>query len=508
MKNFLAILGIVIVASGLYGLTLRGMPGNPVEAELKAKWEGNTNPMELSPERGRFAHVIALADHGKYALDQQLADFVYPDVGYWDGRFYSFFAPGLSYMAEPFYDFGKAHQLAQVATFALVSLFAIAALVMLFVVARDVFKMPRWAALASALIFGFGCTSWSYAITLYQHLPTVFFILSSFYAVWRYRQRGRLSWAWGVWVWLAYALAISIDYPNAFFMLPIMVYFVIAAVQVHRNAVKAMLSIRWSLALTSVAFMVVTGLHFYHNQIEFGSWHRISSSLPGYKTVQEDNILASDNSDAQLEAIAQKKAPLSFFSEQRIPRSIWQLLFSTDRGLFFYAPIFALAVIAIATVAGSLTLEMAILLSVVACNLFLYGSWGDPWGGWAYGPRYLIPSMSILSLFIGIWVSRGRTFLKRISVLVLFIYSAAVGLLGALTGNAIPPDVEAVGLNAPDNMIQNIRWMHENFSGSYVYRTYLAQHIPLEHLYLWVLGGLVYLMILLLFVMPLIGHDD
>ena len=63
-------------------------------------------------------------------------------------------------------------------------------------IARQVFRLPLWAALSAVIIFAFGCTAWSYAITLYQHPVTVFFMLSGFYAVWRFSQGGRLGWLW------------------------------------------------------------------------------------------------------------------------------------------------------------------------------------------------------------------------------------------------------------------------------------------------------------------------
>ena len=97
----------------------------------------------------------------------------------------------------------------------------------------------------------------------------------------------------------------------------------------------------------------------------------------------------------------------STFSEMRSgyglnlprPEAIWGLLFSTYRGMFFYAP--ALIVVAFAylltrgprVVRETFSTPLGI-LSV--CYLLLISSYFMWWGGWAYGPRHLIPVAMLL----------------------------------------------------------------------------------------------------------------
>lgn len=79
----------------------------------------------------------------------------------------------------------------------------------------------------------------------------------------------------------------------------------------------------------------------------------------------------------------------------------------------------------------------------MATNLILYASFGDPWGGWEYGPRYLILSMALLAVGLGKFMATARNLWSRIVVLILFIYSAVVNTFAVLTTNQSIPSVES-----------------------------------------------------------------
>ena len=236
-------------SAGLFVATIKGTSGNPSAKEIRTQDQA-TEPFELSPERGRYAHTVALAENGSFSLTQDLADAVYPDVGYVDGRFYSFFAPGISIFAVPFYKLGSYFNLAQVTTFSIISLFALGTMFFLYRIGKDIFNLSIANALLAPVLFAFGSTAWSYATTLYQHHLTTFFIISSFYAVWRYGKKTRLSFLWGAYIWAAYALAFTVDYPNLVLMLPVMVYFFLSSVTFATVKKKLRTSLRPAFLLT------------------------------------------------------------------------------------------------------------------------------------------------------------------------------------------------------------------------------------------------------------------
>ncbi len=512
MKNFFAITFIVILASGLYLFTLRGVPGNPEPGTIKATLEQPPKPFELSPERGRFAHVLSLAETGHYALSQELGEFVYPDVGWRDGKFYSYFAPGISYMALPFYLLGRHYNLSQVFTFGFISLVSILALIFLYLIARNILKMPVWASLLAVIIFAFGSTAWSYAVTLYQHHVTVFFILSSFYAVWKYKHSKSWSFVWGAWVWTSYALALTIDYPNALLLLPVMIYFFVVSIRAEQTETRFRVALRAPFVLSAIFFVIITGLHLYHNQTEFGSWKRVSGSLVGYKEIKAKNWETLPVSEIQKNITTAQKSKdnvAKFFTETQIPNSPGTLLFSKDRGLFFFGPIFLLALLGMYVLTKKINLEIGILFGLVSVNLFLYGSWGDPWGGWSYGTRYLIPSMSVLALFVAYWVSRPRfSLLRKLVAFILFAYSSAVALIGVLTTNAVPPRVEADYLHTGYNYLLNWKFFIDSNSGSFLYNTYFKYGATLPQYAAGLYLVLLLVFVVVVFVLPWLFKDD
>jgi hypothetical protein len=130
-----------ILCAGLYIATLKGAPGNPKNAQEIAGLSTATEAFEQSAERARFSHTFALVENGSFSLSKELADAVYADIGYIDGRYYSYFAPGTALIAAPFYIIGKYFNLAQVFTFYTISLFALGSLFFLYRICKDIFRL-------------------------------------------------------------------------------------------------------------------------------------------------------------------------------------------------------------------------------------------------------------------------------------------------------------------------------------------------------------------------------
>ena len=346
-------------------------------------------------------------------------------------------------------------------------------------------------------------------MTMYQHHVTTFFILSGFYAVWKYSRQRHYSWIWGVGVWLNYGLALLIDYPNGFLMLPVMLYFFLSAWNVYKTDNVVTFSFRVSFLLTSVLFVLVTAWHGYFNYTHFGSPLKVSGSITGYKDIKEKKLLEKKGGQEEIKKISEKKGPVSFFKEENVINGMNTLLFSSDRGLLFYSPIFFLAFLGILFSLGTISTEKTVLLSLIGANFFLYSSWGDPWGGYAYGPRYLIPSMAMLSLFIPVWITKARhTISAKLITALLFIYSAAIALLGVLTTNAVPPKIEAIYFHVPYNYLVNIRYLLDNKSSSFLYNYVFKHTVSLTDYYWILLGTVLFIFLFILFILPRIDKHE
>jgi hypothetical protein len=509
MKKILIVLFLILIPAVLFVGTIRGVKGEPDAYQFKGNLDQATKPFELSPERGRYAHIYSLAEDHHYDLDMDWAEAVYPDVGYSQGKFYSFFAPGISYLALPFYDLGKKVDLAQVFAFGFISLCALLSLLVLYRIARDIFRLPMSLSFFVPIVYAFATTSWSYAITLYQHHVFVLLALSSFYAVWKYKNSPGTGWLWASWVWLAYGLAILIDYPNAVLMLPVMIYFVIASIRIVSTGDRIKFSLRATILTTFVIFVGISILHGYHNQIHFGSWRQLSGGIVSYKSIKDNNVLNQPDAQQEIADLQARKTVTSFFSEDKFTFGFFTLLVSPDRGLFLYAPILLLGLVGMVFAARHMKMEHGVLMALVGINVLLYSSWGDPWGGWAFGPRYLIPSMAIMALYVGRFLHQFRYRIwGKLMALILFVFSAGVALLGALTTNAVPPKVEADQLHTGYNFLYNWKFFQAGHSGSFVYNTYLSGKLNLMLYAELILGLLVLVAAIVLFIIPLFEHDQ
>lgn len=501
MKDKIFLFLLFFFSLVFYFLTLRGIYGNPKGSMIKNNLDQATKPFELSPERGRYILTMSLSENKSFALTKELADAAYPDVGYYKGKYYIYFAPGISILVLPLYYIGKNYELAQVGAFFTISLFAALTLIFLFKIAREIFKLPLWVAFLVPLIFGFASTSWSYSITLYQHLVTTYFVVSSFYAVWKYKNNSKFGWIWAIFIWFNYGYAIFIDYPNAIFMLPVMAYFFLSSFSISSEKEKIKLFFRPIILITSVIFLILIFIHGYYNYVNFGDWRRLSGSLVGLRDIEEKNLLKTSSGAATLKLIEQKKQPGGFFKEDRLPKGFSILTFGVDRGILLFSPIFMLAVFGIFALRKKINLEIAILLATVVINFFLYSSWADPWGGWAYGPRYLILSMAILAIFVGVWLNNSKhKIISRFATFILFVYSSFIALLGALTTNQVPPKIEADFLKMKYNFLLNWDYFIDGRSGSFVFNEFASKYMDLQQYFLLIYIPLILIVFGLLFI--------
>ena len=130
---------------------------------------------------------------------------------------------------------------------------------------------------------------------------------------------------------------------------------------------------------------------------------------------------------------------------------------------------------------------------------------GDPWGGWAFGPRYLIPAAAILSAATGLTISRFRRNIPFIiTFIVLLAYSLGVNTIGAMTTTQVPPKVEAVNLPdpIPHTYEYNLQLIDKNFSSSLVYNLYLFKIMSVkDFLYGYYAIALIVMVCMYLFVL-------
>ena len=510
MKNILALLFIFLCGVALYTLTIKGVVGNADNIQEISQLTSATQPFETSHERASYSQFLAITQLHQFDLPKVLADFSTPDVGYFKGKFFSYFPPGISFFIIPFYSFGSRYNLGLVFSFASVALLSVFSLLLLYKILRNIFKAPIWASLAAVIIYGFATTSWSYSNTIYQHGPTVFLLAFAFYSVWKYKQHKALSWLWGAGAWLAYGLSFFFDYPNAILLLPIMVYFLLVSLSVFKNEEGGYkINFRVAILATFSVFLVISGLHLYYNKINFGTPIKFSNTLPRYGIINLDKL---ENSDVSATSTPDVGGAIGVFHETNVPNSFFELTVAPDKGLFVFSPILLLALLGVYfVIRKGATMETGTVLALATVDFFTYVSFGDPWGGWAFGPRYLIPAMFSCSILVGIALSevkKGKGILLKLLTFVLFAYSSAVALLGALTTNAVPPKVEAVYFHIKYGFLYDLDYLKQGKSGSFIFNSYASHYMNLKEYFLLIYGALLLIMFVILFIISHFEKDE
>ncbi|NOQ21688.1 MAG: hypothetical protein GQ565_03415 [Candidatus Aegiribacteria sp.] len=244
------------------------------------------------------------------------------------------------------------------------------------------------------LALGAGSILLPYSTLLYGHVPAAFFLFMSYY----FQNRNKYLQAdiFG-------ALAAATEFPV---MLP---FLILAAYRGKKY---------WSLSrILQLAGIIVLAFlpQLIHNWVAFG------------------NPLTMGYSLETAEAFEGMSRGLFGFTLPSL-KAVYLLMLSPERGLFFYMPWTVLGI------AGFFRGKQ--LISVLKNNplplmmityLILFTAYYMPTGGWAFGPRHLIPIIPFFAIGLAKFVSISRKYLFMAALLVLpSILIALIGTFGEI----------------------------------------------------------------------------
>jgi hypothetical protein len=490
---------IILFSAFIFFLSIRGLPGNPNLNELDAnKWRRD-GPLE---QTARFALIYSIVENHSFKFSLPLARFATPDLVSYEGNYVSLFPPGVSIMAIPGYLIGKYFGLSQIGTFTIISIFAVINILLIRQIAIYIGANSIAGAIAG-FTFAFATPAYPYAVDFYQHHVSTFLILLSIFSLLRFRLHFAL-----IIVWLCLGISVMVDYPNFLMMAPIAIYASTKFFIFIKN--KDTLSIKLNLALISTTFIVIlpVGFFLWFNYMSYGSPFVISAALPRVTTIDETGKSANPDHikssyvDSALDVATRNQFKLfdSFYPRLML-NGLYVHFISSDRGMLIYAPVVLFGFIGMA-LALKHKVRFANLLSFIAgVNILIYSMWGDPWGGWAFGSRYIIPSYAIFSIFIAYLLSRpGRYNLVTIVFFIFICYSIAVNTLGALTSSLNPPEIEAraltdqTGSPFKHTYERNIDFLNTQGSKSFIYNVYASKYITPWNYY----SGISFLLIIII----------
>lgn len=491
-------IALVLFCALILMLSIRGIPGTPSAPELNmAKWKDN-GPLELSPERGRYAIVYAFLELNSFEFPPDLARFVAPDVAYESGRYLSLFVPGLSFVAMPGYILGKMFGMAQYGTFAVISLFALLNFLLIRMISTR-FGANIIAGNLAGLTFLFGSPAFAYGVTLYQHHVSTFLILFAVYLLIRFNSFWSL-----LLIWAIAAASVTIDYPNFFMMIPVGLYGLGKLLFVKKVNDKTTVQFPLLRVLTFIGVILPVAFLMWYNTNAYGDPMKLSGNIERALRVNPDGSPVLE-AEQQLKEMKEKGIPISqykptksmvnAFLTRNLLNGFYIHFISPDRGMLYFTPVMFVGFFGLILAIKKRMKYVALLTGVIGFNVLLYSMWGDPYGGWAFGSRYMIPTYAILSIFIAFVLTKyAKQTLFLLMFFILMSYSVGVNTIGALTSNRNPPQVEAEGLAKVSGKEElytyerNMKMLDNNTSKSYVYNTYFANSVSAWNYFGYIFG--------------------
>jgi len=483
-KNHWGVIFFFVFCAFMLILSIRGLAGNPTPEQLNTlAWRDN-GPFELSPERGRFTLLYALVENHSFSFGPDLARFATPDVGYLSGKYESLFAPGLSFLVIPGYVVGKMFGIAQVGTVAVISLFALLNAWLIRSIAIRLGAHPI-AATISAFAFLFASPAFTYAVTLYQHHVSTFLILLSLYLLIRFTN----FWSLAA-VWLLCAFSISVDYPNAFMMLPIGVAALARTILVKRENERVSISSPVIRIFAFVGVILPLIFFFWFNAGAYGNPLRLAGSLPQVQDVAENGKPVFKTQDKatlkqlQTHTTDSGQNIITFFKTRNLINGFYTHFISPDRGMVLYTPVMLFGFLGFFFLFKRQKSYFPLLTAILGFNILLYSMWGDPWGGWAFGSRYLIPSYAVLSILMAMVLTKFKNYNVFLLVFaIVFSYSLAVNTLGAITSSKNPPQGEAKALEQITKRkeeytyLRNVEMLDGGNLNAFVFTSYARNYV-------------------------------
>lgn len=471
-KIFFAIVFFLLIAILLLA-TLRGVGGNPTPLIIVSDLRSETMPFELSPERGRYALLLSMVENHSFIFTKDIAAIAVPDLGSIGGKYVSLFAPGVSLIAIPFYLLGKSVGFAQIGAFSVSGFFALFNLLLIALIVKKI-SGNGFAGLTGGLTFLFATAAWPYAGTLYQHHLSAFLLLGAFYILLFPRHIMRT-----ILFGFAFGISLFIDYPNGIFFLPLLVFLFSKHLQFgeHENRINIIFS--FSVFLVIIGIIIGLAPSLWYNKEAYGNPFQLAGTLKSVRTLEPS---ATDLPE-QVQISYKKKTALGFFKSEHMAQGFEVLLTSRDRGILFFSPVILLGLLGCIPLLRKKSDAGYVILAQVGVFLTLYSLWGDPWGGWAFGPRYLIPMFGFLGVGLGVAIHEyGKKLVFMLVYFILLNYSLAISLTGALTTNQIPPGIESSAALYPAyTFLYNFSLLYSGVSGSYVYNTFFRNILSLPY---------------------------
>jgi hypothetical protein len=430
------------------------------------------SPFESSHSAARYALTKSIVDNHSLFLGESLAAIASPDLSKINNQYISIFTPGVSFIGVPAYVLGKYLGYPQLTTYIFFLLISILNLYLLSNLSQNL-GVSRRISIVAGLIFIFATNSYVYSNTLTQHNLSTFLVLTTLIITIKKRTLFN-NFIFGI----CYGLAVLVDIPNLFLIMPQALYLAYQHVSLKAKSINPIIL---GIALGVLPFMVAFGIY---NQQVTGNPFKLGQRLG--RAIYPPEATLDTQKIVQVHAVAGEK--FKQFDTRRQINGYYILLFSKTRGLLRYSPIALLGILGyfIAYKDKKQPNTIHLFVAVIFLNIFIYSIFNDPWGGWAFGPRYLIPTTALFVVGLSVLIQKYyNRLLFNLIFIPLLLYGIALSTAGAITTSVVPPDVYTQNISTPlhSNYKYNFDLISANSSGSLVYSTLFMPKYQLRDYY-------------------------
>jgi len=394
-------------------------------------------------QNSRLDLVMAIVDQGSLAIDEYHLNT--GDYAYYNGHYYSDKAPGLSFLGVPFYtvfrtiattpvltrlteELAQSQALAgtlreegtgllpQKVYFAMalyfVTLFTVsipsALLGVILYRFLGSFMKEEGSRLLTALAFGLATPAFPYAGNLFGHQLVAFLLFLAFYLL--FQMRGAHPWPWKLRVvGLLLGWAVITEYPTVLIAGALVLY-----------ALWSLRSIQTVLWIAVGALLPAALLGAYNWAI--------------YRTVLPMGYFYS--------ALYLEKHHTGFLSlTHPQPDALWGITFGSFRGLFYLSPVLLLALAGFGLwLRKRVHLREWIICTWAVIGFLLFNGSSIMWeGGFAVGPRYLLPMLPFMAVGLGMaWAALTMRRIGRLLIGGLALWSGACVWIESIGGQSFP----------------------------------------------------------------------
>lgn len=468
---------VLIISVFLMVFAIKGDKGNSLyfQTEKDTRIMG---PFEGSGSTSRYALTEAIAKNHTFFLDKNLAKFSSPDVSEYKGKFLTVFTPGISFLGVPLYMIGQVFHVPQLGAY---TLNIILVLINLFLIAKLSIRLGAniYSGLLSGIAFVFATNAFVYASSYTQHLATTTLILLAILNLFGERNIWK-----NIWLGMLFGASVLMDIPNVIFMAPIVSYTLLKHVNIFDVKNKLVVSFRLISLFIVIGILPFLMLFGWYNYQTTGSYTLIGQSIGTTELFRDVQPRQRPLKDYPVEKLSNLKLLNTPFNTRDELNSSYILLLSDERSWLYYSPVVLLGIIGwwIIYKSGKNKDIALTICAVVLVSILIYSMFSDPWGGWAFGSRYLIPSAAILCVSLGNLIERYRNSIFTIIFFIIFGYSVFVNTVGAVTTSMVPPKIEAINLKPkiPYTYKYNLNFINSDKSGSLAYNIIFYKFIKVS----------------------------